>query len=236
MIVRYQDTPAVDEGDIKVSFAPLHVAQTTTETVIYRDGRELIDPKAGGHKKQENSDRSLVTYGTFGPVLKLTQDIFSAPSTLIWVRWEQDAGSRKAVFRYSVHSITSRYNVWGCCLPEGDGTNGFDLIAPYHGEVSIDPESGAVVRLEVIADLGPFVPLLRSDIVVDYGSVEIGGRFYLCPVKSVSVMTSRSVAFLKEWDEGFRTFGPYATSMNDITYDSYHLFRAESRMLTGVIP
>jgi hypothetical protein len=24
--------------------------------------------------------------------------------------------------------------------------------------------------------------------------------------------------------------------MNDITYDSYHLFRAESRMLTGVNP
>jgi hypothetical protein len=96
--------------------------------------------------------------------------------------------------------------------------------------------SGAVVRLKAIADLGPFVPLLRSDIVVEYGPVEIGGKTYLCPVKSVSVMTSRSVAFLKEWDEGFRTFGPYATTMNDITYDSYHLFRAESRMLTGVNP
>jgi hypothetical protein len=135
-----------------------------------------------------------------------------------------------------VQSRTSRYNVWGCCLPEGDGTNGFDLIAPYHGEVSIDPVSGAVVRLEAIADLGSFVPLLRSDIVVEYSPVEIGGKTYLCPVKSVSVMTSRSVAFLKEWDEGFRTFGPYATTMNDITYDSYHLFRAESRMLTGVNP
>jgi VWFA-related protein len=235
-IVRYQDTQAADEGDIKVSFAPLHVAQTTTETVVYRDGRELIDAKAGGQKKQENSERSLVTYGTFGPVLKLTQGIFSAPATLVWARWEHGAESRKAVFRYSVLSRSSRYNVWGCCLPEGDGTNGFDLITPYHGEVSIDPESGAVVRLEAVADLGSFVPLLRSDIVVDYGPVEIGGRFYVCPVKSVSAMTSRSVAFLKEWDEGFRTFGPYATTMNDITYDSYRLFRAEARILTGVNP
>jgi hypothetical protein len=40
-------------------------------------------------------------------------------------------------------------------------------------------------------------------------------------------MTSRSVAFLKEWDEGFRTLGPYATTMNDITYDSYHLFSSQ---------
>ena len=234
--VRYQDTPAVNEGDTNVSYEPLHVAQTTTETVVYRDGREYVDAETRSHKKQETTERSLITYGTFGPVLKLTQDIFSAPSTLAWARWEQDAGSTKAVFRYSVQSRTSRYNVWGCCLPEGDGTNGFDLIAPYHGEVSIDPVSGAVVRLEAIADLGPFVPLLRSDIVVEYGPVEIGGKTYVCPVKSVSVMTSRSVAFLKEWDEGFRTFGPYATTMNDITYDSYHLFRAESRMLTGVNP
>jgi len=110
------------------------------------------------------------------------------------------------------------------------------LIAPYHGEVSIDPVSGAVVRLEAIADLGAFVPLLRSDIVVEYGPVEIGGKTYLCPIKTVSVMTSRSIAFLREWDEGFRSYGPYATTMNDITYDSYHLFKAESRMLTGVNP
>ncbi len=46
-------------------------------------------------------------------------------------------------------------------------------------------------------------------------------------------MRSRSVAFLREWDEGFKTYGPYATRMNDISYDSYHLFRAESRILTG---
>ena len=154
---------------------------------------------------------------------------------MAWARWEQDAGNPKAVFRYSVQSRTSRYNVWGCCLPEGDGTNGFDLIVPYDGEVSIDPVSGAVVRLEAIADLGPFVPLLRSDIVVEYGPVEIGGKTYVCPVKSVSVMTTRSVAFLKEWDEGFRNFGP---TNND---ERHHLRQlsfvsSQSRMMTGVNP
>jgi hypothetical protein len=130
----------------------------------------------------------------------------------------------------------SQYNVWGCCLPDGDGTSGFDVIAPHHGEISIDPASGAVVRLEAIADLGSFVPLRRSDIVVEYGPVEIGGKTYICPEKSVSVMTSRSVMTLREWDEGFRTFGPYATTMNDITFDSYHVFRAGSRMLVGINP
>ena len=49
-------------------------------------------------------------------------------------------------------------------------------------------------------------------------------------------MTSRSVMTFREWDEGFRTFGPYATTMNDITFDSYHVFRAESRILVGINP
>jgi hypothetical protein len=55
----------------------------------------------------------------------------------------------------------------------------------------------------------------------------------MCPVKSVSVITSRSIMFFREWDEDFRTFGPYATTMNDIIFDSYHVFRAESRILVG---
>ena len=38
---------------------------------------------------------------------------------------------------------------------------------------------------------------------------------------------------LFEWDEGFRTYGPWATLVNDITYSGYHMFRGESRMMPG---
>jgi VWFA-related protein len=234
--VRYQDTPPVDEGDVRISYEALHATRTSQETVFYRDGREFVDSVPANHKKQKVTDRILVTYGTFGPILKLAQDAFATPTTLIWARWEQDSGGKRAVFDYTVPAQKSRYNVWGCCLPDGDGTNGFDVIVPYHGEISIDPASGAVVRLEAIADLRALVPLLRSDIIVEYAPVEIGGKTYMCPVKSVSLMTSRSVAFSKEWDEGFRTYGPYTTTMSDISFDSYHLFRAESRILVNVNP
>jgi VWFA-related protein len=234
--VRYQDTPPVYEGDTRISYEPLHVAQTAEEMVLYRDGKEIVDAGAASHKKQKMADRSLVTYGTFGPILRLAQDVFATPASLTWARWEQDGERKRAVFRYAVPVQKSRYDVWGCCLPDGDGMNGFDVIAPYHGEIWIDPASGVVVRLEAIADLGAFVPLRRSDIVVEYGAVEIGGKTYICPVRSVSVMTSRSVMTFREWDEGFRTFGPYATTMNDITFDSYHVFRAESRILVGINP
>jgi hypothetical protein len=35
------------------------------------------------------------------------------------------------------------------------------------------------------------------------------------------------------WRESFRTYGPYATMLNDITFDSFHMFRADSQMLPG---
>ena len=54
--------------------------------------------------------------------------------------------------------------------------------------------------------------------MIDYGPVEIGGKVYTCPLRSVSISRVRSVNFFKVWDEGFRTYGPYSTLLNDITF------------------
>jgi len=81
--------------------------------------------------------------------------------------------------------------------------------------------------------------------MIEYGPVEIAGKSYICPVKSVSISRGRSVAVLSEtlkdrekiaWHESFRTYGPYATMLNDTTFDAFHVFRADSHMLTGFKP
>ena len=81
--------------------------------------------------------------------------------------------------------------------------------------------------------------------MVEYGPVEIAGKIYICPVRSVSVSRGRSVVVMSEtlnarakiqWRESFRTYGPYATMLNDITFDAFHLFHADSHMLTGFSP
>jgi len=64
----------------------------------------------------------------FGPVLKLTQDIFSAPHFGLG-SLEQDAGSTKAVF-VTQCSPEHHATTFGVLSSRGDGTNGFDLIAP----------------------------------------------------------------------------------------------------------
>jgi hypothetical protein len=103
----------------------------------------------------------------------------------------------------------------------------------YYGEIAIDPASGAILRLALQADLKSTTPVVRSDIMIEYGPVEIGGKTYICPVRSVSITRARSVIVLTALGDGFRTYGPYATKLNNIVYEGYHVFRVKARILTG---
>jgi VWFA-related protein len=228
--VRYQETPMYLGGDSSQTYRPLHTTDSWTTTVRYRNGFEMAEAKPPRRKPNEPE---LVTYGIFGPVL---QGVFAAIDKnggLTWRRWEQGSQGRMAVFRYTVPLDKSLYEVMLCCLPDGDGTKAFQRYAAYHVDIAIDPESGVILRLEFRDDLKSTTPLTRSDIMIEYGPVEIGGKTYFCPIRSVSIVRGRDVGVIREWDEAFRTWGPYGTMLNDVSFDDYHMFRSESRMLTG---
>jgi hypothetical protein len=56
--------------------------------------------------------------------------------------------------------------------------------------------------------------------MIEYGPVEIGGKKYDCPLRSVVIMRAR-------------IYAPYETLLNDIVYTDYHKFGSEARMLPG---
>ena len=244
--VHYEETPPFEKGDAKITHQPLHIADTVKDTVLYRNGYEIGESDTRRHKKREADEPYLVTYGTFGPILRGAMDaIVASPGVLSWRRWEQGAGKPLAVFSYVIPEEKSSYDVGGCCLPDGDGTSAFQKRAGYHGQIAIDPTTGAILRLELIFDLKSTTPLIQSKIMTEYGPVQIGGKSFICPVRSVGISRGRSVTVLSEtlkdrekieWHESFRTYGPYATMLNDITFDAFHMFRADSRMLTGFRP
>jgi VWFA-related protein len=244
--VHYQETPPFEKGDASISYQPLHIANTVKDTVLYRNGYEIEESDTGRKKKRKMDEPYLVTYGTFGPLLRGAIDaIVVAPGGLSWKRWEEGAGKPLAVFGYVIPMEKSSYDTGGCCLPDGDGTSAFQKRAGYHGEIAIDPTTGALLRLELIFDLRSTTPLIQSGVMIEYGPVEIGGKSYICPVRSVSISRGRSVAVLSEtlkdqqkiaWRESFRTYGPYGTMLNDISFDAFHMFRADSHMLTGLRP
>jgi hypothetical protein len=237
--VLYEETAAQYEqaGKAGIGYHPLHVEGSFRATVLVRDGKEVVDSGVAKGKKPKAADSNLTTRGTFGPILvTVILDAAAAQSGLTWSRWEQGAGGPQAVFRYVIPAEKSHYEVVNCCLPDGDGTSAFQKHAGYHGEITIDPASGAILRLALEADLKSAVAMVRSDIMVEYGPVEIGPNTYTCPVRSVSISRGRTLRVMRGWDESFRTFGPFVTTLNDVAFGEYHMFRAESRVLPGFNP
>jgi hypothetical protein len=228
---RYQETAMFLKAG--VNYQPLHQTDSSTTTVRYRHGREESDAKSHSMRL---GNPELVTFGEFGPALQNVFDAIKKHGRLTWIRWEKTTAGPAAVFRSAILSDQSLHYVWECCLPDGDGTQAYQRYAGYHIEVAIDPDSGAILRLTFQLDLKSTTPLTRSDIMIEYGPVEIGGKTYDCPLRSVSIMRSRSVGILSEWGESFRTYGPYATMLNDVSFDRYHMFRSESRILPGFTP
>jgi VWFA-related protein len=232
--VRYEENPEYREGSTLVEPQPIHEVEHSKAEVLYRNGSEILVAKA---KQYGEQDRYLITYGTFGPLLRAVLNPIVTPGDLTWGRWEKAGGDgRRAVFRYTVPADESLYQSGGCCLPDGDGTIKFRKQTGYHGEIVIDPATGAILRLTMQADLEGFVPLDRSDIMIAYGPVEIGGKRYICPIRSVSISRARSVPTLREWNDEFKTWGPYTMMLNDFVFQEYHVFRGESRMLTYSTP
>jgi hypothetical protein len=92
----------------------------------------------------------------------------------------------------------------------------------YHGSISIDPATGTVLRIAIESDLPPKDRLARADLFVQYGSVEIGGRTYTCPVRSVAISLIR-----------FPESTPARTMLclNEAIFANYHRFGASVRLL-----
>jgi hypothetical protein len=212
---------------------PLHVEKEWKETVLYRQGQEIVRD-ASPHRG--TAANGLRTYGTFGPILGLLQAVSKSPGDVTWGWWEKKSTQgRRAVFLYRTTSIPA-LNLIGCCYPNGTHDARIGISSDSHGELAIDPETGAILRVQTQSELPGFVPAKRSDLMVSYGPVEIGGKTYIVPLRSVSIWRGRTVAMLSQWNVGFGVWGPYQTQMNVFSFDQYHISRANSRLLPGFEP
>jgi VWFA-related protein len=236
--IQYDEPPPKeDTWKVVTSDQSLRAIETSNTTVLYRDGKEVVDAAAGKTKKKSARENGFDTQGTFGPILAVIFHGFSgAHSVFVWSHWEKGADGLQAVFRYVVPQAASHFEVNFCCLADPDGTIPLNKIAAYHGEITIDPASGAILRVTVDADLEPGLPILSSGIVVEYSPVVIGEKTYICPIRSISMSRWRGVSILTEWGQTFGVYGRFKTMLNDMTFGKYHIFRAQSRVLPGYTP
>jgi hypothetical protein len=235
---------------VLVSDRGFHLVDRVSAIVTYRNGREVVEP-VGGKKRgmSYTSLTGLTNWGVFGPLLGVVMtDILKGK--IGWSHWEQGPAGPLAVFRYAVEEDRSNYTVRYCCFRSENGEmKEFKAVPAYHGEIAIDPASGAILRLVLKTDLLPGLPMERIDLVVNYGPVEIGGKTYICPTESTSISKSAALVFFgfmyyddkKGKPDDSSPFNkkkqtttvsqPLVTAINDVVFDNYHQFRGEVRIV-----
>jgi hypothetical protein len=148
------------------------------------------------------------------------------------------------VFRYKVPKEKSHYEVGYCCAPGKKANRVLEQMPGYHGEIAINPTDGTIFRVTLQADLEPPGPVVQANVMVEYGPLEIGGKTYICPVRSVSLQVDSLPTAVTEYDgentrddlleELLNPPETMQTLLNDVVFEQYHLFRSQARVLTGL--
>jgi hypothetical protein len=226
-LVAMKRTISYEEAPVSayMAYESLHPVGKSEQMIVVRDGRETADLKGTTARPVSPRPGALRTSGEFSSTM-LTVIVDASHGEVRWEHWEAGPSSPRAVFAYKVPKEESHYDVASCCVVDRGAERFFHEHPAYHGEIVIDPADGTIVRVTLIADLLPKDSLVEANVSVDYGPVEIGGVVYTCPVHSVSLST----AHLRTVSAPSKAL---STSMNDVVFERYHLFRSESKMIVG---
>jgi VWFA-related protein len=209
----------------RLQYQPLHVISKSAVAVAYRDGQEVEDVGDSRNRKGKNSappEDVLATSGEFGPILAV---VFTdaTKGKITWSHWEQGGAGPNAVFHYEVPQDKSHFLV----AYKAETENQFPA---YHGEITIDPATGTVLRITMISDIAPPYQGVKTGIVVEYAPVTIGEQSYSCPVRSVSFSRMPVVVGGRNPQA---SPAPLQTRINDVAFTQYHLLRAESHIVSA---
>jgi VWFA-related protein len=211
---RFDDSPQMLEAGSWPVRAGLHPVGTSNRQVTFRDGQEVQDPTSQNTSSGESVSQEvgLHTWGEFGPALSVVLTD-TAKGNVSFSHWEQAITGLVAVYKYEVPRAASHYTVRYCCqvdehlvgrtqfgyagqnrtpqqvanIPRADDAHTYIEVPAYRGELSIDPATGAVIRITLEADLKSGGPLMRATTMVEYGPVRIGDRSFICPVRSLAL-------------------------------------------------
>ena len=211
----------------------MHFVGARRRQVTVRAGQEVPVSQPGSATADSDHAAGMTTWGEFGPLLTTVLGDISAGS-IAWSRWQNGAlGVPLAVFHYSVpqsgshdligldddiqvlHDARASHSAW------------FRDHPAYHGDLYIDPETGAVLRITLDAELAPDAPVLASRLAVEYAPVEIGGKSWVCPVRGIAV----SLVHNPEMEdlEG----GSPERFVNIVSFTDYHKFGSTSTILAN---
>ena len=226
IINRYDDSPqALKKGAWPVR-AGLHLVGTSSREISVRNEREG-QVKHGTVVSQEQN--GLSTWGEFGflPAL-ITTDTVKGKVT--WSHWEQMTAGPAVVFHYAVPRSVSHYEIVGTLVrgPKWQPTDASTVhsAAAYHGSLWVDPETGAVLRLTLEIGESEVGQFKRVAVMVQYAPFQIGGRNFICPVRSLALDVASGGG-----NSGLAS-GP-TEWLNVASYSGYHRFASTAVILAN---
>ncbi len=181
----------------------------------------------------------LTSWGEFGSLLLIILSD-SSEGKIEWSHWENTAAGVVAVFQYEVPKAASHYEIntpveqiqhstastrWAS---DGGTSARFSTAIVhnkpgYKGYLWVDPATGTIVRLTLVADLKGDSVFQRIAILVDYGLVRITNKTVICPVRSLALASAPATvnASLK---------GNATEWLNENLFTDYHMFASTSRI------
>jgi len=248
---RFENTPIEPPlyTESRNTYEPLHEVGRSSATILYRDGSEVVRAEIAKSDKKNKSkfaEHELSTRGVFGPILS-TVLADSVKGAMAWSHWEQGSTGLQAVFSYKVPQKASHYTVVfpsegtepastfgkdSAALPADEGTEKARHVPAYHGEIAVNPTDGSIMRLTMVADLKSGDPVIKADVMVEYGPVELGGKTYICPVKSVALSLDH-IIYRTAISAAAAALGAPQLRVNDLLFRQYHLFRGDVRIVSG---
>lgn len=210
---------------------------STRSTVFYRNGREAF--ASWWYRDQECAHQLGSNFsGEFGELLGRVASAVTH-GTVAWSHWEQSPSGPLAVFSWRTDLI---YQYPDFCPAQ---SNNQPLHIHARGEIALNPADGSALRVAEMwryqAAVAPAWPLFtqETDTAIDYGPQALGGKIYLCPQRSVSVVAYPWIGALPDIERLERRFGlapglaadPLVEAVDDITFTGYHVFHATVRIL-----
>jgi hypothetical protein len=223
---RFDNAPMIF-SDLPMASPPgMHFVGRSSREITFRDGKEVIDPMQSDHLMPGIPEMGLASRGEFGPELAIV--LFDlAKGTLVFHHWEQTAAGLAAVFHYSVPKNCSHYEVSYSC----QATVTFNDSPGYHGSLAIDPTTGAILRITLEVDSKNSDPISHIASVIEYAPVAIGGRSYICPVRSLAFMVEDSNGCMHHLRKE-RLMQP-VTMLNQTSFTEYHRLGSSATIVPG---
>jgi hypothetical protein len=219
---RFDDSPTtLKYFQTMTDQAGFHRVGTLQRKITFQDGKEVTDSSLGTNdpKRKDNGLESRGEFGTEAAVVLMDVE----KGNIVFDHWEQSMAGPAADYRYSVPRESSHYEVTDACQDHVS----FHDNPGYSGEIALDPKSGAILRMTLVAESKQGDPVSHVASVIEYGPVVLGSRRSICPLRSLTFMVEEANGCA----HGNHKLQKPVSMINQTIFSNYHRFGSSSTII-----